>query len=506
MTSRQADNRLLRLRWWWNAVALLLVTVGVGCTPLPVTPADEHAYAALEATRLQETVDYLANPALGGRMTGTRGNTRAGEYIAARMAAIGLEPAGEEGTFFQTFHMPQVRVAAAESALIVDGKVLRLGEDFDTMVAGSTGDFRGRLVFVGYGLTDDGHGDYDGVDVVGAVAMVLIGSPADDDAWDSRVEISRKLHIARQRGAVGALVVAPEYLGAVDVLEDVYMANRSREEIPAMRLSRAVADGLIARSGRFDSLEHVVRQIRTGQSPQSFALGVTASGTADTKRGAGRNVIGVLPATDASSEAPHIIVCTHYDHLSNWGDPRRQDVGWGVRPGADDNATGVAALLGLAEALAAMPTRYCDYVFIASSGEEYGFVGSSHYVKHPVKPLDDCPVMINVDQIGAVSGDQVYVVGSVMHGVIGGAVRQANDQVGMTLWPLPVAGIYWSDDAIFSDEGMETLFFYGGRNEDTYHQRADTPDTINITGVHRIGVLMFETIRRLDSAYGAADR
>ena len=469
-------------------VMLLLVGVGMDCTVLPVTPAGEGAFAALEVGRLRETVEFLADPAAGGRMTGTRGNDRAGEYIAERMGGIGLTPVGDNGTFFQSFQMSTVRVAAVDSALSIDGQALRLGTDFNTMAAGADGAFAGPVVFVGYGLA----ADYYDVDVVGAVVMLLIGSPA-EDGWDPRVGIVRKLQAAREYGAVGALVVAPEHVGAVDVLADVYTADRPQADIPAMRLSRLVADRLIG----------------ADKSPQSFKPNVIAAGTIATRVGVGRNVIGILPATDGGDDSPqnnpHIIVLAHYDHLSNWGDVRDQDVGWGVRPGADDNATGVAGLLAIAEALAAMETRYCDTIFIATSGEEYGYVGSSHYVANPVKPLADCPVVINLDQISCTPGQshRAYVIGSVMGSRIGGAVRQANDQVGLPLWPLPVQGIYWADDAVFADAGLETLLFYGGRNKATYHQRSDTPDTVDTQSLHTLTKLVFETIRRLDHAYGA---
>ncbi len=465
----------MRLLGW--LIVLVLVGVGINCTLLPVMPAGSGAPAALEV----------------GRMTGTRGNDRAGEYIGQRMAGIGLTGGGNNGTFFQSFEMPNVRVAGPDSALSIDGQPLQLGTDFNTMAAGADGAFAGPVVFIGHGLADN----YNGRDVTGAVVLLLIGAAGEADGWDPRVEIVRKLQAAHEYGAVGALVVAPKELGAVDVLADVYTTDRPQADLPAMRLSRVVADRLIG----------------ADPSPQSFKPNVTAAGTVATQTGVGRNVIGFLPATDGASDSapipgpktPHIIVMAYYDHLSNWGDVRNQDVGWGVRPGADDNATGVAGLLSLAEALAAMETRHGDYVFIATSGEEYGYVGSRHYVQDPVRPLADCPVVINLDQISCTPGhsQRVYVTGSVMGSRIGGAVRQANDQIGLPLWPFPVQGIYWADDAVFADEGLETLLFYGGRNKATYHQRTDTPDTVNIDSLNRLTTLVFETIRRLDHAYGA---
>ena len=495
------------LRRWGALGVVVAAVVGMaGCRTFPATPAGVEAYELLGEDGLREAVGRLADPAIGGRMTGSRGNAIAGDYIAERMAAIGLQPVGDDGTFFQGFLMSNVHTAGGGTKLAVGSEAMTRGEDFDVMAAGISGEFSGPLVFAGFGLSEDGYDDYADIDTDGAVVMILIGTPDDNDDWDPRLGIVAKLQTAHAHGAVAALVVAPEYVSPeADPLEDVFPRREMDGKIPAMRLSRAVADRLLVASGQADSLGQLVAAIRDAQTPRSFAMNETISGKVELVWGTGRNVIGFLPPTDASPEVAHIVVGAHYDHLSSWGDWRGQDVGFGPRPGADDNASGTAAMLAAAEAMAALPERRCGYVFIAFSGEEYGFVGSSRYVDNPFRPLDECPVMVNLDQMGSVTGDGVNVMGSVMDADIGGMLSQANrDGVGMAMWTWALKGTYFSDDSVFHDAGVEALFFYGGAQDDTYHQRSDRPDTLNYRGLHREAVLVFDLLRHFDAYYGPA--
>jgi len=478
----------------------------VGCatySPIAVGPDSADAFGQ---NRLAETIQFLADPAGGGRMTATRGNDRAADYIADRMRQAGLTPAGDEGTFFQSFPMPSLRAAGPDSRLSIDDKPVALGEDAGTMVAGAEGTFEGPLAFVGFGVTDRRlkYDDYADVNVDGAVVMILLDRPAESANVDHRYDIVDKLNRAHSHGAVGALVVAPEFVCPdSDPLEDVRPRLWGPARLPAMRISREVANDLIRQSGQAGSLAEIVSDIRNTLTPRSHSLGVVARGEVQLVAAEGRNVVGVLPATDPTDATPHIVIGGHYDHLSSWGGYPAKDTGFGPRPGADDNASGISVVLALAEALARAPRRNCHYVFAAFSGEEYFFVGSKHYVRFPAMPLDQCAVMVNLDQIGRVRDDQVVVLGSVMDAALGGMLRQANDEgVAMGLSPIPIKNIFWSDNASFVWKGVDTLFFHGGRDWATYHQRGDLPKTINLPGLSRVARLAFDTVRRADLHFG----
>ena len=188
-----------------------------------------------------------------------------------------------------------------------------------------------------------------------------------------------------------------------------------------------------------------------------------------------------------------LFIIGHYDSISD--DP------YNSAPGADDNASGTAALLAVAEALARMPQRRCHYVVLFTSGEEYNFVGSVHFAEHSLGDVEFWPINVNIDQIGSVTGDGVNVIGSMLHWDIGGIVGDANSEVGMSVWSIALKGVYWSDDAVFADKGMETLFFHGGINPETYHMTTDHVETVNLRGIQRVALLVFETVRRLDAYY-----
>ena len=488
-------------RWGIVFVFAAAMVLGVGCGPYEAAPAGVESYAAITEEGIAADIARLADPANGGRMTGTRGNAIAAEYIAERMTAMGLGPAGDDGTYFQDFWMPGVSVAGEKTFLSINEQRLTRGDQFDTMVAGLTGEFEGPLVFAGYGLQDEDYDDYAGVGVGvdGAVVMILLGSPWDDE-WDHRSEIVAKLRLAKRRGARAALVVAPSDLSEHDPLEDVW-SRADRAPIRALRLSRAVADELIARTDRFESVDAVAEAIRQSGQSQSFAIEVTVKGKVHFAGGRGRNVIGRLDATDPYKFVPTILLTAHYDHLDVWGDDRAEDVGFGVRPGADDNASGTAALLAVAEALARVPQRRCHYVIMATSGEEYGFVGAIHFADNSLGDVDAWAINVNIDQIGSVTGDGVNVIGDVLDWDISGMLSDANRDVGMTVWSWALKGVYWSDDAVFADEGMKTLFFHGGLNPDTYHMTTDHVETVNLRGIQRVALLVFETVRRLDAYY-----
>jgi Zn-dependent M28 family amino/carboxypeptidase len=170
-----------------------------------------------------------------------------------------------------------------------------------------------------------------------------------------------------------------------------------------------------------------------------------------------------------------------------------------VRPGADDNASGVAAVIVLARALRALPVRRCAYLFIATSGEEFGFQGSKYFVKHPTVRPDSIALVLNFDQIGFVRNGKAMVLGATTSPPIASAVQTAETRnPGIKLVYIPVTSrTRWSDQAAFARAGIDTLFFYAGRTRH-YHTRTDTADKLNYEGCERLVTMAFEIIRGAD--------
>ncbi len=493
------------------ALSCLLVA---GCAPPPLAPAPQVALCRLERDAFVRHVRFLADPRLGGRMTATGGNDEAGEYIAGQFADAGLKPGGTDGGWFQIFEVSNCRVAAAGTSLQFThaGKTFRarLHEGFAPMAAGTNGAFRAPLVFAGYGVHNRirGYNDYASVSARGAVVMLLKGEPHNEygssrwalaGKWTRLASTRYKLAEAARQGAVAALLVTPPDISKKhDPLDDVL--GDATGPIPAMRISRSFADRLLAPTGR--NVAGLVRQIHAGGKEASLAVGGLVEGKVSLKPGRGRNVIGLLPATSGGSSGPVVIIGAHYDHLPAGGALAR-DRGFGVRPGANDNASGVAAMLMLASAVSLLPERACTYVFIAFSGEEIGpFLGSKHFVAHPTVNLDRLALMVNIDEVGRLGGNKLLLLGSTQSGPVRGALAgAARDVTTLKTIRLPITSKNrWSDQAPFAKVGLKTLFVHAGMSGD-HHTMRDTAELLDNDGAVRITRFIFEFIRYLNAAH-----
>ena len=302
----------------WTLVVLLAVSVAAWSAPARVLPTPAE---------LQRTVDVLAAPELAGRRSGTPEGDRAARELAGWLAAAGLRPAGDAGGFLQSFVLERTRVASPASVLSHDDGAgrLALGSDWTLHGGSRVGEVTGEPAFAGYGASA---GDYAGLDVRGKVVLALAGRA-------SRLE---KLILARERGAA-ALLMVTEPLPALD-------ATGSAVDLVSGAVTPAAADTLRA-----------ARRVRI--RVDFTAADVTAA-----------NVIGLLPGTDPRLAAEAVVLGAHYDHVGV--------IGGAVHPGADDNASGTAVVLGLARAFAAAGGTPRTLVFAFFGAEELGLRGSSH--------------------------------------------------------------------------------------------------------------------------------
>lgn len=495
-------KRVLRLSCFLFPAAL------AGCASSFLPPAPADALDQLRPEPLAAHIRFLADPALAGRMTGTAENSRAGDYLARHFALAGLTPAGDAGGWFQPFPADKLRVPAPSCRLQAGAKLLAPGKDFAPMAAGCAGAFEAPLVFAGYGLKNHirRYDDYSTVSARGAVVMILQGEPHDksgrsrwaiEGPWTELVPVAAKLRRAADNGAVAVLLVSPpDVVPGTDPLDDLLGAGRG--PLPAIRISRAAADELLAAGGPGRNLAALINHIHTTNTPSSFAVGTKVSGVVNLVPGGGRNVVGVLPAVPADPAAPAIVVAAHYDHIPATGQKSRDHL-FGSHPGADDNASGTAALVQLARAMARLPERRCRYYFVAFSGEEIGFLGSRHFVRHPPVPLSRIALDITLDEIGRVRDNNVYLIGNVNYQPVSLAVASARPLAR----PLRTTSIgilnsqYWSDQAPFVAAGVRTLLVFAGLPPE-YHTRLDTADRVNYEGMANVAHLVFETLRRLD--------
>ncbi len=479
--------------------------------PLPGPLAPVEPTARPRADEFLKHVKALADPARGGRMTCTPGNALAREYIARQFASVGLKGGGLDGSWFQPFPMEKLRMPGKAGFLrLADGAEFALHKDFSPMAAGASDTFAGSLVFAGYGYRNKlaGYDDYAGIDARGKVVMIMRGTYRGTGPksiwWNKGAVLRNKLFESKLRSAAAAqaaalLVVTPPGIAKDhDPLSSVI--GQGRGKLPAVRISRTLADRLLKHAEKDKTLAALVGAIRKTGKPVSFSVPVRIAGRAQLAPATAQNVVGVLPAT-SDRKAPVIVLGAHYDHLPAGGH-KAHDTGIGVRPGADDNASGVSALILLAKAARAMKHRNCTFVFIAFDGEEFGFCGSKYHVAHPVFPLHQTAAMINLDQIGRMKAGKVVIIGNVirkpMSQAIGAAAALSSDLKVRTI-PF-VQRFGWSDQAAFARRGVPTLFFYTGRTGD-YHRMTDTTESVNASGGAGVASLAFDTLRALDLCF-----
>jgi len=426
-------------------LAFLLVGTVVGAAERALVPPSESALA--------EAVAALTAPEMEGRRSGTPGGDRAAALVADWLRAAGLRPGGDGGSFFQSFVISMGTQVAPSSALGVVGAAPVDRKDWMPHGGSADGEVEAEVVFVGHGVSaqDERHDDYAGLDARGRIALALAGAPAQLGRRVTRVE---KLAAARAHGAQALLLVE-------DRLPELSAAPAA-SPIPSASVRPAVADALKGRRARLRiALERV--EVR------------------------GANVIGFVPGRDPALADETVIIGAHYDHVGR--------VDGAVHPGADDNASGTAVLIGLARAFAAAGGAPRTLVFASFGAEELGLIGSGHYVKHPARPLGRTIAMINFDMVGRLRDDQLAVggidSGAGLRDIVTAAARASGLKLTMRESPFGP-----SDHVRFYRAGVPVVFLHTGRHPD-YHRPTDTPDKLEIAGMARVAAASAQIVERL---------
>ena len=426
-------------------------------------------------------VRYLSDDRLEGRAVGTEGARCAADYIAEQLRAIGLEPAGPEGNYFQTFPIRKGAELGPDNALSVGGTQLEVGEEWLPLGFSASADLDGTLVFGGHGLSSPGnpHDSYAHLDIADKVVVVEWGDPDAPHGSSLRADPHFKATVAAGRDAAGMIVLAPEGMP----LPSLDAETRNALALPVAIVSGARAEAVrsAAQAGESTTLRTDVRELRVDA----------------------RNVAAVLPGTDPALRDEYVIVGAHFDHLGLGGEGSLAPDAREIHNGADDNASGTAALIEIARALAAGPRPGRSVLFLAFTGEERGLWGSAHFVADPTVDLESTVAMLNLDMVGRVNGDALTVFGFGTAAEWNEIVDAANADLGL---PLAIAkapdGYGPSDHSSFYAEGIPVLHFFSNTHED-YHRPSDDWPKINGAGIERVAELTTGVARRLAS--GGAD-
>ncbi len=449
------------------------------------------------APTTQETIGFLASDELEGRGVGTNGLNRAAEYIASRFDGAGLKPLPALDGYFQRFEMTTGASVSKDTVLTIADNPLVLDKSFRPLSFSASGTFDAPVVFVGYGIATDKHGynDYASVDVRGKIALAMRFEPHNDGGKSRFVDkgysddatFKQKARLAAERGAVALLLVnPPRYHGQDNLVPFAGMFTEANSKLPIAQVSVEAAEDLLKRGGAA-GLTSLQDRIDGGGKPASVELSeVRAAGEfqIEHKRAAVSNVVAVAPGLGPLKDE-YVVVGAHYDHV---GKSRMFSAGGKegeIHNGADDNASGVTAMLSLAHAFAGQPTSRRSVVFVAFTAEEWGLIGSQHFVEHPPVPLKQTVAMINMDMVGRVRNDTLYLGGMGTAAGLEAIVRAADEASPLAVKDIGKGGLGPSDHMSFALKKIPVLFFFSGLHPD-YHRPSDDADKINYAAMEQV--------------------
>ena len=471
--------------------------------------------ASVSSSRWLDDVKYLSSDELRGRGDGMPELNTAADYIANEFRKAGLE------TVDQSYFRPFVAVTGVElgsenhmALLGPQARPYRLRQDFIPLSFSASGDVTAPVVFVGYGITapEYSYDDYQGVDVRSKIALMLRHEPQEEDersVFGGRrmtryAEFVGKAITARQHGAVAVLVVNDPLNHSGDSLVPFSPSGGTSDVgIPVVQVKQDVVEAWLKETGR--DLEDLQKAIDEDLSNHSFVLPasfrVNVHSDVRQQRSDLKNVAGLLRGNDPTLRDQIIVIGGHYDHLGIGGQggsmaPAQRGQ---IHHGADDNASGTAGVMELARIFSAERDGLRrSILFMTFAGEELGLLGSADYVQKPLLPLDRTIAMINLDMIGRVQRNKLYVGGTGTSPGFHKLLEEENAASGFQI-DFSDLGYDASDHMSFGRSQVPVLFFFSGLHSD-YHKPSDTWDKVEPAETARVLELVARVVRRLDQA------
>jgi len=446
------------------------------------------------------------------------------------MKEMGLQPVGTNRDFFQPYEFTAgARVMTNSNSLEISeaggNKVsFKVEADFRPLAFSDNAEVEGQAVFVGYGLSipgkpGEGYDSYSGFDVSNRIAVVLRYVPEEVDA-KRRAELNRyagvryKAMLAREHGARGVLfVTGPNSPNAGELMGLSSDSSLSGSGIAIVSVSSNVVPALFARSGTS------LKELQTGldqenpHAPGGLMLTnvyVKLKTGIEHIRKTDRNVLGMIPAgtstPGSNAGGPQFLMLgAHYDHLGHGetGAMNRKGEEDLIHPGADDNASGVAAILEIAGALAreraANPASFPrNIIFSAWAGEEIGLIGSAWFAEHPSVSLTNIDAYLNFDMVGRLQDNKLTLQGTGSSPIWPKLIEKRNVATGFTL-TLQEDPYLPTDTTSIYPKGIPVLAFFTGSHDD-YHRPTDKADTLNYEGAERIAKFAKSLVMDLESA------
>ena len=453
---------------------------------------------------IQNHIKYLASDELEGRFAGTEKNREAAEYIKNQFESYGLLPF-YNGSYFQEFDFVQAVEPGDNNSVTLNGKdTLKIKDDFVMASFSGNGSVSGELVFAGYGISSDNlnYDDFAGLDVKDKIVIIMRYNPEHDSStskFDSYSALRDKAATARDSGAAGIIFVNGYEPEVDDNLIKWRYDRGPQMKLPVVHVKRPYIEELLKTAG-YD-LKNVQQKIDDTRIPNSFPLpGMYAELSTEVNlvEAKASNVAGYIEGTDSLLKKQYIVLGAHFDHLG-WGQTsslyRGNDTL--IHNGADDNASGTAGLMELAEKLSSQKDSLKhSVIFMAFNAEELGLLGSNYTVNNFPVNIEDVIAMLNMDMIGRVNEEnELTVIGSSTSTIWEDMLNKHND-AGFKL-KLSGDGFGGSDHQSFTLKDIPVLFFFSGIHSD-YHRPSDDWDLINYEGEKNVVDYVYSVFTDLD--------
>lgn len=450
---------------------------------------DASAHTAINTIApyaLRSHVEFLGSDALEGRGTGTSASFVAATYLASELRKLRLLPLGDDSTYYQNIPMHGSKPLPQTSLQFFSKHgefTLRLGEDYLLDQAGPYAFIAkpAPLVFVGYGIVapEYDYNDYQALEVEGKIVVFFEGEPRSRDRRYFEGEsptlhslLRTKQNVALARGALGSIMIPharetayktwPEWQREF-ALEDIHLYYSVARSLGVI-MNPQSAERLFAEAAY--SLEELDKMEASNKLP-SFSLPVRAAfrGSFQQRDFLAANVLGMLPGRDPQIKNPYVLVSAHYDHLGIGPSVR----GDSIYNGVFDNAVGVAAVLELARAFAALPKRPArSLVFLFTTGEEYGLLGATYYADNPLVPLHQTAANLNVDGLALFDTFEDLVGVGAELSSLGEILQRIAGEIGLTVSEVPApfsasAAFARSDQFAFATAGIPAILIMEGQ-------------------------------------------
>src|SRR5437588_1470416 len=429
----------------------------------------EHAMNAVDSEKIRATVKYLSDDALEGRGTGQKGGDKAADWLGAQFKAYGVQPAGDNGTYFQNVGFYGVTTDQQKTAFAFMPKsgpemTLKFGDDFvaSDQTHSEKSAVDAPIVYVGYGINAPEYkwDDYKGANVKGKVLLMLVNEPPSDDpnffkgkALTYYGRWTYKYEEAARRGAAAVVLIHKTEMASYgwEVVHNSWGGESSYlqdDKDPKLKsagwIQLEVARKLSRAAGMY--LDKMLQDANSREfKPVELPIRLRETIVSQVRPFSSRNVVGKVTGSDARLRNQAVIYTAHYDHLGI----HPNEPGDNIYNGAADNATGCGILLELARVTAATPEKpRRTMLFAAVTAEEQGLLGSTYLGHHPPIPAHNISLNLNYDDVQPFGDPQEVVVSGSERTNAYPLVEQVAKDFDLTIKPdpLPQAGHYYRSD------------------------------------------------------------